>query len=188
MDYFKNAGRAALLALSLFVATLLPEGALAQTVSQLPTAVSGGLTVTDMGNGPLEIRVVQGNLLLATSQGNNGSLNSSSSASTTLTLTNTPTTPPCIGCQISGSGITSGTTVAAYNGTTGITLSAAMTIPANTLIQWGAACPSTPNGLPVLPFQANVGADLPLYTQARICGWSQNAAGAQVLPFPIGAH
>ena len=41
---------------------------------------------------------------------------------------------------------------------------------------------------PVMDVQANVGADLPLFTQARICGASQYAAGAEVLPFAIGAH
>jgi hypothetical protein len=37
----------------------------------------------------------------------------------------------------------------------------------------------------------NVGAgiaDLPMYTDARVCGYSNNGPGAQVLPFQIGAH
>jgi len=30
--------------------------------------------------------------------------------------------------------------------------------------------------------------DLPIYTQARVCGYAANGPGVAVLAFPIGAH
>jgi hypothetical protein len=166
-------------------AMLLPDSVKAQVVVGLPVNVNNSV-VADLGNGPLELRIVQGNMLLATSQGSG--IGSTSGASTTLTLTATPTTPPCVGCIISGAGITSGTTVAAFNGTTTITLSAAMTVAASTPLSWGAACPASLASFPVMPVQASVGGDIPLYTQARICAGAQSSPGAAILPFPIGAH
>jgi len=169
--------------LALLFALAVPGVASAQVVTQQPTFISPTVPV-DFGNGPMEMRVAQGNALIATSSGTG--VGSTSGSSTTLTLTATPTTPPCVGCIISGTGITSGTTVAAFNGTTTITLSAAMTVAASTPLAWGAACPTTSGA--VMPVQAGVTPDLPLYTQARVCGWAQNGPGAQVLVFPIGAH
>lgn len=165
---------------------LMPSIAFAQTVTVLPAYININ-TISDLGNGPLEIRVVQGNAWLFTAQGSG--IGSTSGSSTTLTLTATPTTAPCVGCLISGAGITSGTTVAAFNGTTTVTLSAAMTVAASTPLAWGAACPAYSGGVPPYPaLQVLVGLDLPLYTQSRICGYSNNGPGAQILPFPIGAH
>lgn len=172
-----------LLAAAALLAMALPESAPAQVVVQQPAFVSPTVPV-DFGNGPLEMKVVQGNAIVATVQGSG--LGSTSGSSATLTLTATPATAPCVGCLISGLGITSGTTVAAFNGTTTITLSAAMTVAASTPLAWGGACPTTPG--PSLPVQAGIGGDLPFYTQARICGWAQFAPGAQVMVFPIGAH
>lgn len=179
-----NAMRASAVA----VVALLPATAFAQVVTQLPVYINNNVgSVYDFGNGPLELRVLVGSLQLATQQGSG--LGSTSGSSTTLTLTATAAAnPPCVGCIISGTGITSGTTVAAFNGTTGITLSAAMTVAASTPLAWGVACPSTPGTIPVIQAQAGVGSDLPLYTQARICGWAQFGVGATVLPFTIGAH
>lgn len=161
----------------------------AQVVTQLPVYIDNSGVVIDFGNGPLEIRVIQGNATLFTSSGTG--VGSTSGSSTTLTLTATAAAnPPCVGCIISGTGITSGTTVAAFNGTTTITLSAAMTVAASTALAWGVACPASAAGQKVMLVQPGAGGgnDIPLYTQARICGGSQYTAGALVVPFAIGAH
>lgn len=163
--------------------------ALAQTVVPLPVFVDNNQgAVKDLGNGPTEIKMLQGSAQLFTMNGSG--VGSTSGSSTSLTLTAVPTTAPCVGCIISGTGITSGTTVSAYNGVTSITLSAAMTVAASTAVAWGAACPTTftPPITGVILVQAGVGADLPLYTQARVCAAGQFAAGATLLQFPIGAH
>jgi hypothetical protein len=185
---FLNRIRAAARALPLLLlAVLVPGIAAAQVVTQLPVYVNNNAgQVYDFGNGPMEFRLLQGSMQLGTSSGSG--VGSTSGSSTALTLTATPTTPPCVGCIISGTGITSGTTVTAFNGTTGVTLSAAMTVAASTPLAWGAACPLSPGQLPVAQVQAGVGADQPWYTQARICGWAQYGVGATVLPFAIGAH
>lgn len=173
--------RAALAALAL----LSPLSALAQTVVAVPTVVLAGVVV-DLGNGPTEIKIAQGNLGLFTSQGSG--TGSTSGSSTALTLTATAAAnPPCVGCIISGTGITSGTTVSAFNGTTGITLSAAMTVTA-AVVSWGKACPSAPPTNPLLLAQAGVGADLPFYTQARVCAYGVNGPSGLLFQFAIGAH
>jgi hypothetical protein len=178
--------RAAAVAVAMTAAALLPSGAFAQIVTQLPLPIVAN-SITDFGNGPLELRVTLGNAWLFTSQGSG--IGSTSGSNVTLTLTATPATPPCVGCIISGAGITPGTTVAAFNGTTTITMSAAMTVAAATPVAWGAACPAFAGGLPTpnVPLQPG-GFDIPVFTQARICGYSANGPGAQILTFPIGAH
>jgi hypothetical protein len=175
--------RAALVALTM----LAPIPALAQTVVAIPTNVSPR-AVVDLGNGPTDIQMLQGNLGIFTSQGSG--VGSTSGSSTTLTLTATAAgDPPCVGCIISGTGITSGTTVAAFNGTTGITLSAAMTVAASTALAWGMACPSAPPTVALALIQASVGSStLPMYTQARICAYGGNGPGGLFTQFPIGAH
>jgi hypothetical protein len=188
MKFMKRIRAAARALPVLFFAMLLPGAALAQVVTQLPVYINNNVgSVYDFGNGPLELRVLVGSFQLATEQGSG--LGSTSGSSTALTLAATAAAnPPCVGCIISGAGITSGTTVSAFNGTTGITLSAAMTVAASTPLAWGVACPSTPGTTPVIQAQAGVGGDMPLYTQARICGWAQFGVGATILPFAIGAH
>jgi hypothetical protein len=177
----KTIFRAALAALAL----LAPASAFAQTVVQVPTVIISA-TVVDLGNGPTEVRTLQGNLGLFTSQGSG--TGSTSGSSTTLTLTATAAAnPPCVGCIISGTGITSGTTVSAFNGTTGITLSAAMTVT-SAVVSWGKACPSAPPSAPLALVQAAVGSDLPMYTQARVCAYGGNGPGALIAQYPIGAH
>jgi hypothetical protein len=174
--------RAALAALLL----MAPTVALAQTVVQVPTVIVSN-TVVDLGNGPTEIRTLQGSLGLFTSQGSG--VGSTSGSSTTLTLTATAAAdPPCVGCIISGTGITSGTTVTAFNGTTGITLSAAMTVAASTPLAWGQACPAAPPTAPLALVQAAVGSDLPMYTQARVCAYGNRGPGGLIAQYPIGAH
>lgn len=188
MKTFVSKLRAGLVFTALALTAMLPsDGALAQVVTKLPVFVAPG-TAVDLGNGPLEFLPVLGNGWIFTNQGSG--VGSTSGASTTLTLTATPAVAPCVGCIISGAGITSGTTVAAFDGTTTITLSAAMTVAASTPLAWGAACPTTVAAaiaFPNMPIQAsNYG--YPFYTQARICSYSANGPGLQVLPFAIGAH
>jgi len=152
--------------------------ALAQSAVTLPIAAN---TIADIGNGPIKVRMIAGNASIFTSQGSG--IGSTSGASTTLTLTATPATPPIVGGLISGAGIASGTTVTAYNGTTGITLSAAMTVAGGTAVAWGAACPSTP---PSIVIQASPQADYyVMYTQARVCAVSPGGPVNTLLIDPI---
>lgn len=155
--------------------------AFAQSAVTLPLTAS---VVADIGNGPVKVRVTQGNASIFTSQGSG--TGSTSGASTSLTLTATPATAPLVGALISGTGITSGTTVAAYDGTTGITLSAAMTVPASTTVSWGAACPSSAAGIPSYYISASVSADYYLlYTQARVCAVAPGTTASAILVLPI---
>lgn len=165
------------LALSLFATT----AALAQTATTLPYAAAA---VADIGNGPIKVRMVQGNASIFTAQGSG--VGSTAGSSTSLTLTSTPATAPKVGALISGNGITSGTTIAAYNGTTGITLSAAMTVPASTALAWGASCPASAAGIPSQYIQASVMADYYLlYTQARVCAVSPGGPANTLLTLPV---
>lgn len=164
---------------------LSPLSALAQTVVAVPTVVVPG-AVKDLGNGPTEIKIVQGNFGLFTSSGSG--TGSTSGSATPLTLTATPTTVPCVGCVISGTGITSGTTVISYNGGLIVGLSAAMTVASGTAVAWGAACPGAPPTNPMALVQAGVGGDFPMYTQARVCAYGANGPGGVLLQFAIGAH
>ena len=173
------------IALAILLALLPAEGALSQVVTQLPVIVSPN-AVVDLGSGPLELRFVQGSAFLYTSQGSG--IGSTSGSATLLTLTATPATPPCVGCTISGTGITNGTTVTAYGGATTLTLSAAMNVSSGTALSWGATCPSTPPSSAAVAVQAQVGGDIPMYTQAHICAAGLAGAGSALLPFPIGAH
>lgn len=151
-----------------------------QSAAPQPGAIAGS-SVNDLGNGPLKLRIVQGSANIFTSQGSG--TGSTSGASTSLTLTATPTTPPCVGCVIAGSGITAGTTIAAYAATS-ITLSAPMTVPTSTALTWGAACPASVGSAPYL--QATASQDFwPLYTTARICALSQGSPYNWLLTQPF---
>lgn len=173
-------------AVAVAAALAMSASAYAQTVTQQPSFVAPR-TVLDVGNGPTEFRMLTGSMAIFTSQGSG--VGSTSGSSTTLTLTATAAAnPPCVGCIVSGLGITSGTTVSAFNGTTGITLSAAMTVAASTPVAWGVACPTAPPTAPVALVQAAVGADMPFYTQARVCTYGATGPGGQFLSFPVGAH
>lgn len=184
--------RAGLLGALACVAALLPGGAAAQTVVQLPLFAAPRAFV-DLGNGPTEIKALLGNGMVATSSGSG----IGSGSTTTITLTATPAIPPCIGCSISGGTLTASSHVTAYNGTTGITTDTSQTVAASTPLSWGAACPAVnaqsgmpvqPAGQGVVPMQAGVGADLPLFTEARICVYGANGPGFQFINFAIGAH
>lgn len=176
-NMFRAVLASALLALSL--------SASAQVVTPLPQYVAAR-AIADLGNGPTEIRMIQGSMGLFTALGQG--VASTSGSSETLTLVNSAAAdPPCVGCVISGTGITSGTTVTAFDGTTGITLSAAMTVTAAT-VSWGMACPATAPSSPLALVQAGVGADLPFYTQARVCAYGATGPGGTYLTFAIGAH
>jgi len=177
-----------LLLLAALFATVLPEAAPAQVVSQQPLFINNGFA-NDFGNGPLELKVVLGSAQLFTAYGTG----TGTATTTALTLTATPAVPPIIGGFITcvaptNCSIPANTTVTAFNGTTGVTLSATATITA-AAVNWGAACTIVPNANnPPILAQAGVGGDLPFYTQGRICGSSSYSSGAQVLAFPIGAH
>jgi len=169
---------------------VLPGVALAQTAVKQPYTISNNAWV-DFGNGPLEILPAEGNAQLYT-RGSTG-VGSTSGSSTALTLTATPTYPPCVGCVISGTGITAGTTVTATS-TTSVTLSSAMTVASSTALAWGVACPTS--GAP--PANASISAPLnmratasptryPVYSSARLCGYGGAQGGATVLAFPIGS-
>lgn len=184
MKTFRKFGLIGVLALG--AAALMQVAVHAQTVVQQPAFVAPG-AVYDAGNGPLEFRILTGNTSIFTSQASG--VGSTSGSATLLTLTSSAAAnPPCVGCVISGTGITSGTTVTAFNGTTGITMSAAMTVAASTPVAWGKDCPTPPPTVPAAFVQAAVGADMPFYTQARICLYGATGPGAQFLTFPIGAH
>jgi len=166
----------------LALAFLAPsDGALAQSVAALPVYVAPNAAV-DLGAGPMETRAVIGGVTLQAPTG--AGVGSTSGSSTTLTLTATPTVPPLVGGPIQGSGITAGTTVAAFNGTTTITLSAAMTVASNTPLTWAVACPATPSsGIA----QREADKDLPWYTTAHVCAYGGQQK-ADVVTFAIGAH
>lgn len=172
------------LVVALAVLVMAPLAAYAQTVTAQPSFVAPR-AVLDVGNGPTEFRMLTGSMAIFTSQGSG--VGSTSGSSTSLTLTAVPATAPLVGGIISGTGITSGTTVTAYSATS-ITLSAAMTVATSTTVSWGAACPAAPPTAPVALVQAAVGADLPFYTQARVCTYGVTGPGGQFLNFPIGAH
>lgn len=178
--------RAASVALALLALPFAAPIAKAQTVTQLPQFVAPH-AVFDLGNGPTEVRMLTGNMAVATSQNSSVGQTAGGTSSTTLTLTATPTTVPCVGCIISGTAITSGTTVSSYSGVT-IGLSAAMSVATGTTVSYGAACPANQPTIPVALVQAAVGADLPFYTQARVCGYGANGPGGQFVQFAIGAH
>lgn len=198
LNYAKSWARRLALNSMAAVAALLPIAASAQTVVSQPVFIQSRQWV-DLGNGPLDIQPIEGGGILYSSLGSG--VGSTSGSSTTLTLTGTPAIAPCVGCIISGAGITSGTTVAAFNGTTTITLSAAMTVAASTPLAWGAACPAAtavnvpgvqPNTVaslsPPLTSRAGQNVTLPLYTQARICAYGALQNGWTFVYFAIGAH
>ncbi len=191
MKNFLSKALGGVVALAIMVAAFLPlKDVRAQSITQLPVAVTAQ-SVTDFGNGPVELRVLQGNAQLFTSQGSG--LGSTSGSSTSITLTAVPVTPPCVGCLLiqSGNFVAPGSvttlTVSAFNGVTNLTVTSAVTLGAGTTLAWGAACPSVV-GIPAALVQAAVGGDFPFYTQARVCAGSPYSVGASVLPFAIGAH
>lgn len=158
--------------------------AYAQTPVVWPDVISPSAPY-DFGNGPLKLRVISGTAYIFTSQGSG--VGSTAGLSTALTLTATPATAlkPIVGAKISGTGIATGTTVAAYNGTTGITLSSAMDVAASTAISWGAACPATVGSAPYV--QASASTDYyTIYSASRICGISPGAPAeyGATLPYP----
>lgn len=194
-----------LLKIALAVAVLLPGVAEAQTVTTIPAFVVPGKNY-DFGNGPIELKVVQGNALFATSQGF-GTI--SSVSSTLITLTATPTNLPCItgsnatftfyNCAIGGGGITTGSLVGSFNPSTGsgtgtgpsigVPNLQASQVQAGMQVGWGSACPASLGTSPAQAAQASVGGNFPFWTTARICGYSpQNTGpGATVMPYSITA-
>jgi hypothetical protein len=143
MDYLTKILRtAAAFVAALTIAALLPEASLAQVVTQQPQ-FAAPRAVLDLGNGPTEIMPLLGNGFVFTSSGSG----LGSGTTTAITLTATPTVnPPCVGCQITGSGITGTTLITAYNGTTGITVNTSQTISASTPACVGRGVPGFDDG------------------------------------------
>ncbi len=169
---------------------LLPGIAFSQTAIKQPYVLTNNAW-TDLGNGTAEVLPVEGNGALYT-RGSTG-VGSTSGSSTALTLTATPTFPPCVGCVISGAGITAGTTVTATS-TTSVTLSAAMTVASSTALAWGVACPTSgappANAATSAPINMRASASptrFPVYSSARLCGYGGAQGGATLLVFPIGS-
>lgn len=193
---FSNVIGAVLLAAAAF-ASLAPEVALAQTVVAQPN-FAAPRTVVDLGNGPMEILPLSGNGILFSQF---GTAVGSAPTTTALTLTTSQAAnPPCIGCNVTcpspvNCTIPANTTVAAFNGTTLITLSAAATVTA-AQVNFGQLCPVSTQANPVqpavfgmLPVQAGVNSNgVPMYTQARVCAYGGIGPGLQFANFPIGAH
>lgn len=172
---------AALAALGLLALT---AGVHAQTVSQQPLAIKAG-AVSDLGNGPLKIRALSGGLGVFVSFGTGTSTTVSSS--TSVTLNSTPSTTPCVGCVISGTGIpvASSVTVTAYNGSTGLTLSNQVTVATGVTLSWGVACPTTVGSQSQAAVRSGSGMqDTVLYTQARVCA-AGNQGNGQFSTFPV---
>lgn len=170
---------------------LLPGIAFAQSAAKQPNFVANNAWV-DVGNGPVDVLSVQGNGNVYTR--GSSAVASTSGSSTTLTLTATPTYAPCVGCVISGTGITAGTTVAAFNGTTTVTLSAAMTVAASTTVYYGVACPTSgappvnASMSPPVAMTSGMSRAIPLYTYARVCAYGAGQAGYSLVTLPIGSY
>lgn len=177
--------RAASVAVALAFLLALAPAVKAQTVTAQPQFVAPN-ALLDVGNGPTEFRMLTGSMAIATSQGSG--VGSTIGSATRLNLTATPTTVPCVGCAISGGTITFGTTVTSYDGGLIVGMSSPLNVASSTTVSWGAACPASRPTAAVALVQANVGADLPFYTQARICAYGVSGPGGQFVTFPIGAH
>jgi hypothetical protein len=188
----------ALALLLAFVMLGMLAPAYAQTVTAQPN-FAAPRTVVDLGNGPTEILPIIGNGFVFTAF---GSATGTAPGTTALTLTTSQAAnPPCIGCFVTcpspvNCSIPASTTVAAFNGTTLITLSAVATITA-AVVNFGQLCPVSTQSAPVQPTQAMTpiagsqgaaGFGVPLYTQGRICAYGGTGPGIQFSNFPIGAH
>lgn len=170
---------------------LLPAAAFAQTVTQQPQFVAPR-AIVDLGNAPLEVLPITGNGGIFTSQGSGVG----SGTTTSITLTATPTTPPCIGCFISGGTLIATSIVTAFNGTTTITTNTSQTVAASTALTWGAACPvstqAAPNNGPLPPMALLQTTfppwGFPVSGLSRVCAYGATGPGMQFATFPIGAH
>lgn len=174
-------------AAALAAVAFLPSFVAAQSVTPQPAYIASD-GANDFGNGPVEMKVLQGNAAIAAAT-SSGTV--ASSTATLLTMSATPTLPPCVGCVIQGA--TAATTSVVTS--SGNTITLAATIGAvtggSTTIAWGIPCTtSPPAGVRVAPVSSGQpgGTDLPFYSYGRICGYGANGPGAMVLTFPIGAH
>ena len=188
-----------LLALGVLFGTL--AAANAQTVTRQPFFAATN-SWTDLGNGPLEVMPIEGSAIAYTSS-STSTATAGAAARANLTVALNLSPAPCVGCIVSGTGVTSGTTVVSYTPGTGvIVLSANLTATATgNVYSFGVACPTS--GLPTAPsatgnslsvplnLRAGVEpftAGIPLYSQARLCLYGGQQAGGTVVTFAIGAH
>lgn len=197
MKDFLSSLRLSVLALAVALVALVPIASEAQTVVAQPN-FAAPRTVVDLGNGPTEILPIAGNGFLFTQF---GTAVGTAPGTTALTLTTSQAAnPPCVGCVVTcpspvNCTIPASTTVAAFNGTTLITLSAAATITAAS-VNFGQLCPVSTQAAPVQPSAFGMapiqsGSDqrgIPLYTAGRACVYGGIGPGLQFANFPIGAH
>lgn len=188
--------RAAVLAIAILAAALLPYAAFAQTVTAQPNFVAPR-AVLDLGNGPTEIVAINGSGALFTS------FNTATASVTTTALTfaaSQAANPPCVGCFITcpspvNCTIPANTTIVSFNGTTGAVLSASSTVTAAS-VSYGQLCPISTQAAPVQPTQPMAfiqpgqppASGLPMYTQGRVCAYGGAGPGLQFVNFAIGAH
>jgi hypothetical protein len=171
------------LGLLAFYATL--AGAQTIVIPQ-PAYIENG-AANDFGNGPIEMKVLQGqaSAAAATSSGV-----VASETATVLTMSATPTLPPCVGCVIQAAGATTSVVTSSGNTIT-ITATIGALVNGTTVVAWGIPCTASPPAgvrvAPLVPGQPG-GTDLPFNSSGRICGYAPNSPGALVLTFPIGAH
>lgn len=197
MKFDLSSLRAAALAVAIALAALLPGKADAQTVVAQPN-FAAPRSVVDLGNGPMDIVAVLGSGAIFTQF---GTAVGTAPGTTALTLTTSQAAnPPCIGCFVTcpspvNCTIPASTTVAAFNGTTLITLSAAATITAAS-VNFGQLCPVSTQAVPAAVNQFGMTfvapnpyfAGIPMYTQGRVCAYGGIGPGLSFVNFPIGAH
>jgi hypothetical protein len=190
-DFLLSGARVALLALAAACASLLPEGALAQAITQQPVYVNSGQTV-DLGAGPMEVLAFEGQADVYGAPVKSAT-GATTNTSTSVTLAATPAagSAPVVGSPISGGGIPANATITAYNGTTGITISSAATATnASETITYTTGCPSS--GGPQVPAAQMRGKGdgneaMPFYTLAHVCAYGQGT-GAIIGTSSVGTH
>jgi hypothetical protein len=209
LDYAKSwARRLAINTLAIVALAATLSGAHAQTSDKQPRFIQNQQWI-DIGNGPAEVLVTEGNGALYAS-GGGGVGTSAGTTALTLAVTPTAANTPAVGAVITCAAsntitpctIPAATTITAFNGTTGITTSVATTVTAANLV-WGAACPAAtavniPGVAPgtvgtlgpplnLRPATAGPHTALPIYSTARLCVWGGQGPGVTFLTFPIGA-
>lgn len=202
LEYAKSwARRLAINSLAVVLLAAAPfDGVDAQNVVRQPAFIQSQQWL-DLGNGPLDIQPVEGTGSIYSSLGTG--IGSTTGSSTSLVLTAVPTVNiPCAGCIVSASSLgVAPVTITSFNGVTQIVLSSALTVPSNTALSWGVACPAAtatnvpgvnPNTVTSIgsPLAARSGQNstFPMYTQARLCAYGALQNGFTFLYFAIGAH
>jgi hypothetical protein len=159
--------------------------AAAQTPTPAPISITAQ-QVTDLGNGPLSVRVVGGAAFIGTSS-SGCMVGSATAGATTITCQSLPATPPLVGAAISGGGVPILTTITSYNSGTGaIGLSSPLNanISAGQAISYGAACPvgeAAPKAAAMRPETGQV----PFSTAARVCAFGVTDTFVLAVPMSL---